>query len=92
MEEKILFYGEECDGCQRVLKEVEKLLSEGIRITLKEVWHNKENMKLVEELDTEKCDGVPFFINTVTKKTICGAAPYEIIKAWALGEPYEYTK
>lgn len=92
MEERILFYGEECDGCKQVLKEVQKLSEEGISITLKEVWHNKENMTQVEALDTEKCDGVPFFINTKTKKTICGAAPLDVIKAWALGEPYEYTK
>lgn len=83
MSHLLLFYGEECVGCAEVRADVAILRKEGIEIKELEVWHNEENMKLVEELDKEKCDGVPFFINTETGETICGAAPIETIRAWA---------
>ena len=83
MSHLLLFYGEECEGCAEVRADVAMLREEGIEIKELEVWHNKENMKMVEELDKEKCDGVPFFINTENSETICGAAPIETIRAWA---------
>lgn len=83
MSHLILFYGEECPGCAKVRKDVAELREEGIDIVELEVWHNKKNMKLVEKLDKEKCDGVPFFINKKSGKTICGAAPKNKIRAWA---------
>jgi len=53
-----------------------------------EVWHNKENDKILENLDKGEnmCGGVPFFLNQNTNKTICGEASYKEIKNWAEGK------
>ncbi|MBP6854724.1 MAG: glutaredoxin family protein [Candidatus Pacebacteria bacterium] len=83
----INFYGEECPHCQHMHTVVEKLeKEEGIKVEKIEVWHNKENLKKLEDLDKGVCGGVPFFINTDSGKTICGEAEYEALKAWAKGE------
>lgn len=85
-EKKLLFfYGLECEHCIETEKNVDKLISEGIKIEKMEVWHNMENDKILEELDNE-CGGVPFFINQKTGKTICGEASYKEIKKWAEGK------
>jgi hypothetical protein len=61
---------------------------EGLKVDSLEVWHNKENENRLLELDRDFCGGVPFFYNTKTEKWICGEASYEILKAWAKGEPF----
>ena len=63
----------------------DKLMKEySIEVVRKEVWHNKENMALVEELDKGSvCGGLPYYYNEATKKTICGEANYEELKKWA---------
>jgi len=83
------FYGTECPHCIIMHDLVERLeKEEGIKIDSFECWHNEENAKKLEELDKDMCGGVPFFYNTKTKKFICGDASYEILKAWAKGEPF----
>jgi thiol-disulfide isomerase/thioredoxin len=83
------FYGTECPHCIVMHERVEKLeKEEGIKIDAYEVWHNKENEAKLLELDKDMCGGVPFFYNEQTKKFICGDASYEILKAWAKGEPF----
>ena len=84
----LFFYGLECPHCIDVEKHVDKLISEGVAIKKLEVWHNKENDKLLEELDKGEdiCGGVPFFLNQNTGKTICGEATYNEIKNWAEGK------
>ena len=54
-----------------------------VQIERLEVWHNKENLEQLEELDKDFCGGVPFFINTKTGKWICGEASYKELKDWA---------
>jgi hypothetical protein len=61
---------------------------EGLKVDSLEVWHNKENENRLLELDRDFCGGVPFFYNTKTEKWICGEASYDILKAWAKGEPF----
>lgn len=88
MKDLLFFYGLECPHCVVVEKHVDKLISEGINIKKLEVWNNKENDKMMMELDVGKdmCGGVPFFLNQNTGKTICGEASYEEIKNWAQGK------
>jgi len=83
------FYGEECPHCQKMRKLTDKLMKENpaISVVRKEVWHNKENMKLIKELDTnDGCGGVPFFYNGKTKGWLCGEVEYEELVAWAGGK------
>jgi thiol-disulfide isomerase/thioredoxin len=81
------FGGTECTHCHEMDPIVERLQKEdGITLQYLESWHNEENAKLLEELDSGKCGGVPFFYNTKTKKFICGACDYETLKAWAVGQ------
>ncbi len=83
------FYGTECPHCIVMHDRVDQLeKEEGIKIDTFEVWHNKENEAKLLELDKDMCGGVPFFYNEQTKKFICGDASYEILKAWAKGEPF----
>ncbi len=83
------FFGTECPHCVRMHELVEKMEKElGVKVDTFEIWHNKENEKKLIELDQDRCGGVPFFYNTQTEKWICGEASYEILKAWAKGEPF----
>lgn len=88
----LFFYGLECPHCLVSEKHVDKLISEGIDIKKIEVWHNKENDKMLVDLDVgdEMCGGVPFFLNQKNGKTICGEASYKEIKNWAEGKLKKY--
>lgn len=80
------FYGEGCPHCEKMQKLTTKLMQEypNVFIERKEVWHNKENMDLVEDIDSdESCGGIPFFYNTQTKEELCGEVTYEDLKKWA---------
>ncbi len=80
------FYGLECPHCMKMRELTDKLMAEypDIIITRKEVWHDKANMALVEELDSkEECGGVPFFYNTETKQWLCGEVTFDELKVWA---------
>lgn len=79
------FYGAECPHCQKMHLLIEQLEKEhGVKVEKYEVWHNAENAKKMSEYDKGLCGGVPFFINTETHGVICGEAPYEELKRWAL--------
>ena len=80
------FYGEECPHCHDMLPIVDKLIAEGIKIEKLEAWHNEENAKKQEGLDSGKCGGVPFFINEESEQWICGGTTEENIRKWAAGE------
>ena len=84
----LFFYGLGCPHCIIPEKHVDKLIDEGVNIKKMEVWDNKENDKIMEELDRgeDMCGGVPFFLNQNTGKTICGEATYKEIKNWAEGK------
>ncbi len=80
----IMFFGTECEHCAKMEKLVQKLEKEiGVSVIRLEVWHDKENRKTMEELDIEPCDGVPFFLNQETEKTLCGEGTYDELKTWA---------
>lgn len=86
-ENLLFFYGSECPHCIKMEAHLDRLdKEEGIQVSRLEVWHNEENGKKLEELDTVSCGGVPFFINKNTGKTICGETQYEEILSWAKGE------
>ena len=80
------FYGEECPHCQKMRELTNKLMQEypSVHIERKEVWHDKANMKFIEELDKgDQCGGVPYYFNTTTKKWLCGEVTYDQLKEWA---------
>ena len=88
MKDLMFFYGLECTHCIVVEKHVDKLIDEGFKIKKIEIWHNKENDKLMGELDIGEnmCGGVPFFLNQNSGKTICGEGTFKEIKKWAEGK------
>jgi len=66
---------------------VERLEKElKVKVTRLEVWHDAQNAKLLASLDKGFCGGVPFFFNMKSKKWICGEAPYDDLKKWALSK------
>ncbi|HAU66114.1 TPA: hypothetical protein DCW61_02085 [Candidatus Uhrbacteria bacterium] len=65
---------------------IDELIQEGKVIEKKETWHNEENAHQFEKADNEKCGGVPFFVNTDSGQSICGATTEERVRAWANGE------
>lgn len=80
------FYGEECPHCQRMLKITDTLMKEfpSVHIERMEIWHNKKNMEMVKQYDTEDaCGGIPFYYDTETKQWLCGEVTYEELKDWA---------
>lgn len=87
----IKFYGEDCGFCKQMAPLVEKLESElGVKVERLETWKNDENAKKLQEMDEQynggSCKGVPFFVNTESKKVICGATTYEHLRDWAEGK------
>ncbi len=81
------FYGEECPHCEKMKPLVEQLERElDITVAKYEVWHNDTNREMMTKLDVERCDGVPFFYNTRSKRSICGEAEYADLLAWASAE------
>ena len=81
------YYGTECHFCIQMAPDVEKLEKElGVKLVKKECWHNAANQAEFMKVAAGKCGGVPFYLNKKTGKFICGAAPYEKLKAWAMGK------
>jgi thiol-disulfide isomerase/thioredoxin len=81
------FYGTDCPHCMNMKPLIERLeKEEGVHLESKEVWHDKENQKVMESFDTGLCGGVPFFYNTETKNFLCGEVDYEDLRVWAVGK------
>ena len=79
------FYGETCPHCLKMAPLVEQLKGEGFEVEQFEVWNDSDNADKMMKHDQGMCGGVPFFINTETKKFICGSTDYETLKSWADG-------
>lgn len=79
------FYGKECPHCDKVRPAIDAFEKKtGQPVERIEVWHDKENEKLLLSYDVgEECGGVPFFVNTKNNKTICGEASVEDLEEWA---------
>ena len=87
----LMFHGQECPHCKKMMPLVEKLEQEtGVRFDKREVWHDETNADLMRSYRaalSAKCGGqlrVPAFFNPGTGDAICGEAAYETLKAWAL--------
>lgn len=77
------FFGRECGHCKKMEPLVDKLEQElGVKVQRLEVWHDEANEKKFEDKARGICQGVPFFVNTETQKTICGEATYDELKDW----------
>ncbi len=84
MEPLVMFYGTECPHCHRMTPLIDRLEREmGVKVARKEVWHNEENFRIMENADKKRCSGVPFFYNAKTDAWLCGEVPYEELTAWA---------
>ncbi len=80
------FYGDGCPHCEEMKPLVDRLKKkEKISIESFEVWHNEAKAEKMAGYDCGVCGGVPFFVNTETKKVICGKVGYEDLKIWAKG-------
>lgn len=81
----IEFYGEECPHCKRMKRTIVEFEKKtGIVITKLEVWHNEENMKLLEGIDAfAHCGGVPFLFNRISGKFVCGETTLDELERWA---------
>ena len=83
-----MFHGQECPHCRVMHPIVDKIISEGIDIEKKEVWHdeaNAEEMRNFSEIISEACGGglcVPAFVDEEKNRNICGEIPYEELKEW----------
>jgi len=79
------FYGRDCPHCTIMEALMAKLEQEtGVKIEKLEVWYDDKNMKLMKKYDTSCCGGVPFFYNEKSKRWLCGAVEYDVLKNWAL--------
>ncbi len=80
----INFYGTECPHCKTMEPIIAVFEKEtGLTVERKEVWHDQDNMKVMDGYDKGVCGGVPYFFNTETGKSICGEATVEELKEWA---------
>ena len=79
-----MFYGDGCPHCDRMEPLVGRLEKETrVKVVRREVWNNPKNSGLQEKYDRGICGGVPFFVNTTTRATICGEVSYRDLKVWA---------
>ena len=81
----IEFFGKECPHCIQMHPIIEKLKGEGIAIEQYEVWHDPKNAAKMEQYDRGYCGGVPFFVNTTSKKFVCGGMAEKDLRAWVAG-------
>mgnify|MGYP003510280005 FL=1 len=77
------FYGKDCPHCERMREMTLELEEEGLVFERLETWESVKNDALMHELSHGKCDGVPYFYNKKTGKSICGETTYKKLKAWA---------
>lgn len=84
------FYGKTCPHCVEMMPIVDKMIEEGIEIEKFEVWEDETNSAKMEEVNKDRCPGVPFFLNTDTDQWICGSSSEEQLRAWAAGEDIEH--
>ena len=85
----IEFYGKECPHCLRMAPLIEKMKADGLQIEQFEVWHDEKNAAKMEEYDRGLCGGVPFFVNTESKKFLCGGVDEKTFRAWTEGKAGE---
>jgi thiol-disulfide isomerase/thioredoxin len=90
MNKLVMFHGQECPHCKKMMPLVDKMIEEeGVEIEKLEVWHdegNADKMRSYRDIITPKCGGqlrVPTFINTETEDLFCGEVEYEELVEWA---------
>lgn len=84
------FYGKTCPHCIQMMPIVDKLIAEGLPIEKHEVWNDEENAKKMEEVNKNRCPGVPFFVNTKSDQWICGSSDEATLRKWAAGDAIEH--
>ena len=91
MADLLMFHGQECPFCRKMMPLVERLEREtSIRFDRREVWHDEANAELMRsyaEAITSKCGKqlrVPTFVNPETRDVLCGSVEYEKLRDWAV--------
>lgn len=89
MKKIILFWGDGCPDCAKVMPWLDKLSKEfNIEFDMKEVWNDESNVKEREkyrEIILEFCkdiDYVPCFVDIDKSKAICEPGSIEEMKDW----------
>ena len=84
-ENLLFFYGDGCSFTKRVAPQVRCLeMKLGRSVTRLETWNDSANAKRYDEVGGKKrCGGVPFFYNTTTGSSVCGARACDILTKWA---------
>ena len=86
MSKLIKFYGEGCHFCEMMQPLDERLEKDlGVKLERLEVWDNQDNAEKLSKVDTS-CGGVPFYLNSETSQSLCGAVDYATLTAWAQGK------
>jgi thiol-disulfide isomerase/thioredoxin len=90
MKKFLMFHGQECPHCARMMPLVERLEKEtGVAVERLEVWHNEKNADLMRSyraVIAPKCGGqlrTPTFFEPETGSVLCGEVEYEKLKEWA---------
>lgn len=90
MSKIIMFHGQECPHCKRMMPLVDRLEEEeGIAMERLEIWHNEQNadkMRSLRDIIEPECGGqlrTPTFLNTETNGVLCGEVEYDKLKEWA---------
>ena len=90
MNKLVMFHGQECPHCKKMMPLVDKMIAEeGVEIEKLEVWHdegNADKMRSYRDIIAPKCGGqlrVPTFINTETEDLFCGEVEYGDLVEWA---------
>eukprot|EP00918_Siedleckia_nematoides_P058166 GHVU01126882.1.p1 GENE.GHVU01126882.1~~GHVU01126882.1.p1 ORF type:complete len:134 (+),score=12.43 GHVU01126882.1:667-1068(+) len=61
----------------------------GRRVLRLECWKNPVNYKLLHRVDVNgRCGGLPYYYNTRTRTSICGATNFDNLLAWATDSPH----
>jgi glutaredoxin len=79
----IIYWGEGCSHCEKVKEYIStNKLDQKIKISLKEVYHNQENLQSLEdtvkkcpEVDIQQGIGVPLAFDTKNQKCLSGDQP-----------------
>jgi len=88
--EIILYYGNECPYCHKIMPLIDDLIKEDKNIIKKEVWNNKDNdneFASLKEIVIPACGGeflVPCFYDKKNNEALCGALKIKEVKKWIL--------
>jgi len=88
MDELILYHGDGCPYCKRMMPVIKKAEEEtGLKFIRREIWNdekNKEEFKELRELAQKSCGGllIPAFYSKKTNNMICRDQTLDELEDW----------